>query len=99
MILVPSKLASGARVLLLRSGIGIGLAAAATSLVLAQDAPPKGGRGGPPKEAFMACENLAAKASCDIATPEGKAIKGICMATPDKKLACMPKDAPPPPKN
>ena len=99
MILVPSKLASGARVLLLRSGLGIGLAAAATTLVLAQDAPPKGGRGGPPKEAFTACENLTAQESCDITTPDGKAIEGICMATPDKKLACMPNDAPPPPKS
>ncbi|SNT74028.1 hypothetical protein [Paracoccus seriniphilus] len=88
---ISSRLGAATRILFLRAGLGLGLAAAASTMALAQD---KGGRSGPPKEAFTACESRAQNDSCPITTPEGKSIKGTCMATPDKKLACVPKDAP-----
>lgn len=85
---ISSKLGAATRILFLRAGLGLGLAAAASSLAMAQD------KAGPPKEAFTACKQLAEGDSCPITTPDGKSIKGTCMATPDKKLACVPTDAP-----
>jgi len=63
----------------------------------AQGTPQKGGRRGPPPEAFAACKNKSEKDACPITTPEGDSIEGTCMLTPKRdKLVCVPKDGPPP---
>jgi hypothetical protein len=51
--------------------------------------------GGPPQEAFDACKDLAADASCTV-TIHDHEIAGTCHTGPDGKgaLACVPKHMP-----
>jgi hypothetical protein len=58
---------------------------------------PAGGANGqqPPQEAFDACVNLLANASCSVSTPNGS-ISGTCQAPPNSsQLACVPAGGPP----
>lgn len=50
----------------------------------------RGGRGGPPEEAFTACENLVVDDACSVETPEGT-LAGSCQLAPrDERMVCMP---------
>lgn len=55
-------------------------------------------RGALPSEAFTACESQAEADPCPITTPDDRQITGQCRMTPRQKLACMPADAPEPPR-
>jgi hypothetical protein len=46
------------------------------------------GRQGPPQEAFDACQNKTANASCNITTPRGQ-ISGTCQSM-DQAMVCVP---------
>lgn len=49
-------------------------------------------RGPPPKEAIESCLNLAEETACQITTPRGEILEGVCKTTPDAKyFACAPK--------
>ena len=50
-------------------------------------------QGGPPQEAFTACENLSEGDACSASTPRGE-MKGSCKAPPqgDGALACVPEN-------
>lgn len=80
-------------------GILIGLSfSLPMSNTLAQGGP----QGGPPAEAFTACENLSADEACSVSTPRGD-MEGTCKAPPQGEgaLACVPKNGrpPAPPRN
>lgn len=94
-----SESALRAFLLVTAASICLGLAAVWAEMAMGQGNPPAQGRKGPPPEAFAACVNLSEQDSCDITTPEGKEITGVCMLMPDEKMACMPADAPAPPSN
>lgn len=57
-----------------------------------QEQPAQGGQrmrqGGPPQEAFDACQGLDANAECSVTTPRGT-LEGICRDMPDGR-ACVP---------
>jgi len=47
---------------------------------------------GPPQEAFDACENKAGDDTCEVVTPRGNTINGICKLPPKQsELVCVPK--------
>lgn len=73
--------------------IGFVLAAADVD---AQQAPPKGA----PPEALEACADKSVGDACAITIRgQGDEVAGQCTATPDDQIACMPKDAPRPPRS
>jgi hypothetical protein len=66
-----------------------------------QTQPTQGQTGGPgngqqpPQEAFDACVNLSANASCSVSTPNGS-INGTCQTPPNLgQLVCVPTGGPP----
>lgn len=48
--------------------------------------------GPPPKEAIDVCLNQEEDSVCQLTSPRGETLEGICKTTPDKEyFACMPK--------
>ena len=58
--------------------------------------PPNGQRPQPPQEAFTACANASAGASCTV-NFHGRTITGTCAQFTDSRLFCRPEGMPPPP--
>ena len=52
----------------------------------------------PPTEAINACSGLSEDANCNILTPNGNTISGICQIV-KKQLACVPNDSSQPQSN
>ncbi|MBL8678243.1 MAG: hypothetical protein JNK05_03715 [Myxococcales bacterium] len=77
-----------------------GAAALVVGVAWAQPQPPGGGHGGqrptPPQEAFSACANLQAGASCAV-NFQGRTISGTCASFTDGRMFCRPEGMPPPP--
>ena len=60
--------------------------------------PPHGGHHGPPPEAFEACEDLEADATCTVETPHGT-LEGTCgRRRSAEELHCIPDNPPPRPR-
>lgn len=81
------------------AAIGIALTIFVSGMAMGQNAPPPGGgeRSGPPPEAVEACEGKAVADICSmVSRRDNKKVGGQCIATPDKKLACLPEGAPKP---
>lgn len=74
--------------------------ALSVGVAFAQQQPPNGGHGGPPptppQEAFSACAERQAGASCSV-NFQGQTITGTCAAFTDGRLFCRPEGMPPPP--
>ncbi len=51
-------------------------------------------RRGPPQEAFDACNDKVEDDSCEVETPRGHVISGVCKVPPrgNESLVCVPKD-------
>ncbi|RMG32490.1 MAG: hypothetical protein D6720_13225 [Gammaproteobacteria bacterium] len=77
---------------------GLILLASAMDLPAAGNRPPDGGSGrGAPPEAIEACQGKKVSDSCSMTSRrDNKTVKGQCISTPDKKLACLPEGAPKP---
>lgn len=62
---------------------------------------PQGGQDRqPPEEAIAICKNKDAGTTCQMTTPQGDTLSGICKYTPDEKyFVCMPSGGQKPPKN
>lgn len=91
-----------ARTLLRAASLAMLLAATLGGAAAAQNnPPPPGGKmSGPPPEALAACASKQVKDSCSMTLPgRNTQVAGKCIATPDKKVACLPDGAPPPQSN
>lgn len=59
-----------------------------------QPPPPSEGRGGPPPEAFTACEQSKIADVCTVVTPHGE-LTGVCRKDRrSEALLCVPENAP-----
>ena len=71
------------------SSLGFAIALAS----VADDANAQGrGRGGPPTEAYTACEGKEAGDSCSFDCPRGGPVEGTCRVRWDDRLSCVPND-------
>jgi hypothetical protein len=79
---------------MLFKGILCGVCVLSVSIASAQPAE-SNGRKGPPPQALDACKSLALGAECGFSGAQGT-IKGTCLASEGRSLACRPKNAPAP---
>lgn len=63
---------------------------ATTACVANAQGSSRGERRGPPPEAFTACEAKSSGVSCQVKTPHGDTVPGICESPQGNILVCVP---------